>query len=195
VRIFAAEKDVEIDKVEVDLASGEQFSPAFRAISPDCVVPVLELDDGTHINEVLAICQYLEEIYPEPTLFGSTPKERATAVMWSIKVEQQGLVGMRDAFRNSAKGLRGHALTGPVAYEQIPELAERGQQQVVTFFESLELQLESNEYVAGDNFSMADITALVFVDFARWLKIDFPDDTVHLRPWYDAVSARPSANA
>ena len=195
MRIFAAEKGIEIDKIEVDLGSGEQFSPAFRAINPDCVVPVLELDDGTTIDEVLAICQYLEELYPEPTLFGSTPEERATAIMWSTKVEQQGLMAMRDAFRNSAKGLRGHAVTGPVDVEQIPQLAERGRQCVATFFGRLENQLGDNDFVAGGNFSIADITALVLSDFARWLKIEFPDDAVHLRRWYDTVSVRPSMSA
>ena len=106
VRIFAAEKGIELDTVQVDLASGEQFGDAFRALNPDCVVPVLQLDDGTLITEVLAICQYLEELHPEPALIGATAAERAKSVMWATKVEQQGLVAARDAFRNSAKGLK-----------------------------------------------------------------------------------------
>ena len=195
VRIFAAEKGVEIEKVEVDLGSGEQFSPAFRAINPDCVVPVLELDDGTRISEVLAICQYLEEMFPQPTMFGSTPEQRATTSMWNTKVEQQGLMAIRDAFRNSAKGLRGHAVTGPGGAEQIPELAERGRQGVTTFLERLEQRLGTNDFVAGAHFSIADITALVLMDFARWVKIEVPADAVNLKRWYDAVSSRPSASA
>jgi glutathione S-transferase len=195
VRIFAAEKGIEIEKVEVDLGNREQFSPAFRAINPDCVVPVLELDDGTCISEVLAICQYFEEMFPDPSLFGRTPKQRAIAAMWNTKVEQQGLVAMRDAFRNSAKGLQGHAITGPVGAEQIPELAERGRQGVTTFFQRLEQQLGTNDFVAGTDFSIADITALVLIDFARWVKIDIPADAVNLRRWYDTVSSRPSASA
>ena len=195
VRIFAAEKGIELDKVEVDLGSGAQFSPEFQAINPDCVVPVLELDNGTHIGEVLAICHYLEEIQPEPTLLGNTPEERAIALMWNNKVEQQGLISMRDAFRNSAKGLQGHAVTGPEGAEQIPQLAERGRQCVITFFGRLEQQLGASDFVAGSYYSIADITALVLVDFARWLKIEIPDDAKNLRRWYSVVSSRPSAGA
>lgn len=126
VRIFAAEKNIQLETTQVDLASGEQFGAAFSEINPDCAVPVPELDDGTRITEVLAICQYLEEIQPEPALIGRTPETRAMAMMWAIKGEQQGFVAIQNAFRNSAKGLKGHALTGPVSFEQIPELVERG---------------------------------------------------------------------
>ncbi|MDH3351024.1 MAG: glutathione S-transferase family protein [Gammaproteobacteria bacterium] len=195
VRIFAAEKGIELDKVQIDLANGAQFSDDFRAINPDCVVPVLELDDGTHITEVLAICQYLEELYPEPSLFGRTPAERASTIEWHTKIEQQGLMPMRDAFRNSAKGLKGHALTGPVQYEQIPELAERSRHCVTTFFERLERQLAGNEYVAGAFYSIADITALVLADFAAWIKIGLPDGAVNLLRWHQKAASRPSAKA
>ena len=195
VRIFAAEKGIELDTVQIDLASGEQFGDAFRALNPDCVVPVLQLDDGTLISEVLAICQYLEEVYPEPALIGATAADRAKAVMWSTKVEQQGLVAARDAFRNSAKGLKGRALTGATGYEQIPALAERGRQQLAEFFARLELQLSENEYVAGSAYSIADITALVLIDFSAWIKAGIPDAAEHLRRWYGAVSSRPSAVA
>jgi glutathione S-transferase len=195
VRIFAAEKGIELDTIQVDLASGEQFSDAFRALNPDCVVPVLQLDDGTLITEVLAICQYLEEVYPEPALIGATAAERARAVMWSIKVEQQGLVAARDAFRNLAKGLKGRALTGATDYEQVPALAERGRQQLLEFFARLDLQLSENEYVAGSFYSIADITAMVLIDFSAWVKIGMPDTAEQLKRWYDAVSSRPSAAA
>ena len=184
VRIFAAEKGLQFETVQVDLANGEQFGAAFREINPDCVVPVLELDDGSRITEVLAICQYLEELQPEPALIGRTPEERAITMSWAIKVEQHGLMSIRDAFRNTAKGLKGHALTGPVRYEQIPELAERGRRGAVAFLERLEQQLDGNDFVAGDSYSLADITAMVFVDFAGWIKIGPPDDAVHLRHWH-----------
>ena len=195
VRIFAAEKGIELDTVQVDLASGEQFGDAFRDLNPDCVVPVLQLDDGTVITEVLAICQYLEELHPEPALIGATAAERAKSVMWATKVEQQGLVAARDAFRNSAKGLKGHALTGATQYEQIPALAERGLQQLGEFLARLELQLSGNEYVAGSFYSIADITAMVLIDFSAWIKVGIPDNAQHIRRWYDAVSSRPSAAA
>jgi len=193
VRIFAAEKGMQLETVEVDLRSGEQFTTEFRDINPDCTVPVLELDDGTRLTEVLAICQYLEELQPEPALIGSTAEQRAVAMMWTLKVEQHGLMAMRDAFRNSAKGLEGHAMTGPVQYEQIPELAERGLKASALFFERLDRRLADSEFIAGDYYSIADITALVLVDFAAWIKIGVPEGAINLQRWYDAAASRPGS--
>ena len=195
VRIFLAEKGIELDTVQVDLGSGEQFSAEFRKINPECVVPVLELDNGHYISEVVAICHYLEEMYPEPTLFGSTPEERATVLMWNAKVEQLGLWAVADAFRNSVKALTNNALPGPDNYLQIPELAERGRLRVGQFFKRLDGRLADNEYVAGDRYSVADISALATVDFAAWIKITVPESTVNLARWYEQVSKRPSAAA
>jgi len=193
VRIFAAEKEMQLETVEVDLRSGEQFTTEFREINPDCTVPVLELDDGTRLTEVLAICQYLEELQPEPALIGSTAEQRAVAMMWTLKVEQHGLMAMRDAFRNSAKGLEGHAMTGPVQYEQIPELAKRGLKASALFFERLDRRLADLEFIAGDYYSIADITALVLVDFAAWIKIGIPEGAINLQRWYEAASSRPAS--
>lgn len=195
VRIFLAEKGIDIEKVEVDLSSGEQFGPAFRNINPDCVVPVLQLDDGSTITEVTAICHYLDEQFPEPPLFGLAPESRARALEWNAKVEQQGLWAAADLFRNTARGLQGHALPGPDGYEQIPELAERGRQRVVAFLQRLDEQLQDGQFVAGDDFTMADITAMVLVDFAAWSKIELPVGSDNLKRWYEAVSSRPSARA
>ena len=195
VRIFLAEKGVELETIQVDLASGEQFGEAFRAINPDCVVPVLQLDDGQCIREVVAIGSYIEEIYPEPALLGDTPAAKAAVLMWNAKVEQQGLAAMADAFRNSAKGLKDKALTGPDAYGQIPELAERGRQRVERFMRRMDERLAASTYMAGDFFSMADITTMVFVDFAAWIKIPLPTDARNIARWYDEVSKRPSAAA
>ncbi|MBT8102475.1 MAG: glutathione S-transferase [Gammaproteobacteria bacterium] len=195
VRVYLAEKGLELETVQVDLGSGEQFSEAFRKINPDCVVPVLELDDGRCISEVLAICSYLEELHPEPAMFGNTAEEHAAVLMWNAKAEQQGLSGMADAFRNSSKALMNNALPGPDSYQQIPELAERGRERVGKFFERLDDQLADNEYIAGDFYSLADITALALVDFAAWIKISVPEDARNLARWYAAVSGRPSASA
>jgi len=195
VRIFLAEKGIEVDTVQVDLGSGEQFGEAFRRVNPDCVVPALELDDGSYLSEVAAICQYLEELHPEPRLLGSTAVERARVTMWNAKVEQQGLWAMADAFRNSTKGLRGRAVTGAHGYEQIPELAERGRERLQRFFKRLDGQLAENQFIAGEHFSMADISALVVVDFAAWIKLQAPASAAHLARWYNEVSSRPSATA
>ena len=195
VRIFAAEKGLQLDTVQVDLRGGEQFSAAFRAKNPDCVVPVLELDDGTCISEVLAICSYLEDTHPQPPLFGRTPAERAEILMWYTKIEQQGLVGIMEAFRNSSKGFKDRALAGPESYEQIPELAARGKQKVERFIAKLDSHLADRDFVAGDAYSIADITALVTLDFAGAVKVSVPDEARDLQRWYAAVSARPSARA
>jgi len=193
VRVFIAEKGIDIETVQVDLGSGEQFSEAFRRINPDCVVPVLELDDGTILTEVVAICDYLESLYPEPPLMGKTPLERASVLMWNAKVEQLGLWAMAEAFRNSVKGLSNQAVTGPDSYPQIPELAERGRQRVARFFERLDDELAERDFLAGSFYSMADISALVVVDFAAWIKIAVPEEAVNLKRWYGAVASRPSA--
>ena len=195
VRIFLAEKGIEVDTVQVDLGSGEQFSEAFRKINPDCVVPVLELDDGFCISEVLAICSYLEELHPEPALLGKTAEERAVVLMWNAKIEQQGLMAMADAFRNSSKALAKNALPGPDSYGQIPELADRGRLRVARFMRRLNDHFADNEYIAGDFYSLADISAIVTVDFAAWIKIAVPDDARNLKRWYAGVSDRPSASA
>jgi len=147
------------------------------------------------LSEVVAICQYLEELQPEPSLFGDTPVERAITTMWNSKVEQQGLWPNAEAFRNSAKGLRQHAIPGPAQFAQIPDLAERGRERVQLFFNKLDGELANRNYVAGDRFSIADISAMVVVDFAGWIKITLPDDAGNLARWYTSVSARPSARA
>ena len=188
-----AEKGIEIETVQVDLGSGEQFADTFREINPDCVVPALQLDDGSCLSEVLAICHYLEAKHPEPALLGTTDEERARILMWNSKVEQQGLWAVADAFRNAAKGLKDRAATGPVPYPQIPELAERGRDRVEHFFHRMDKQLADNEFIAGDCYSIADISALVVVDFAAWIKLSVPEDAVHLRRWHESVSSRPSS--
>lgn len=195
VRIFLAEKNIDLETVQVDLSSGEQFGEAFRRINPDCVVPVLQLDNGDCISEVLAICSYLEDMHPEPPLLGCSPEERAAVLMWNAKVEQQGLWAAADAFRNSAKGLVNKALPGPDAYPQIPELAERGRRRVHQFMLRLDERLGDHEFIGGDFFSLADISALVVIDFAAWIKIDLPDGAENLSRWYATICRRPSAAA
>ncbi len=193
VRIFIAEKGLQIETQPIDMMAGENRQPEYIEKNPLGKMPVLELDDGTCITEVLAICQFLEELQPEPALIGQTAEQRAIAMMWTLKIEQHGLMACRDAFRNFAKGLKHNALTGPVQYDQIPELAERGRKGVLVFLERLEQRLAQSEFVAGDYFSIGDIATLVLVDFAGWIKISVPEDAENLQRWYDSVSSRPSA--
>jgi glutathione S-transferase len=195
VRIFLAEKEVELPVVQVDLRAGEQLGEEFRAINPDCTVPVLELDDGTRITEAFAICQYLEAVHPEPPLMGRDPTEAALVTMWNARIEQHGLVAFAELFRNLHKGFRGRAVPGPVDCEQIPALVERGRKRGEAFFNRLDQHFAGNGYVVGNKFTLADITALVGVDFAAWSKLEIGPDRPHLQAWYDRVSSRPSARA
>lgn len=193
VRIMIAEKGMNVDKVEVDLRNRAHLEDWFKRINPRCEVPVLELDDGAIITESVAICRYLEEIQPEPNLMGRTPKEKATIAMWDHKVEVEGFVAVAEVLRNTAERMAGRAITGPESYEQIPALAERGRRRVTEFFKTLDTRLGQSRYLGGEMFSAADIGGLVVVDFAGWIKAAIPDDHVHLKRWYDEVSARPSA--
>ncbi len=195
VRIFLAEKGISVPTVQVDLRNNEQLTPAFRAINPDATVPSLELDDGTRINDAVGICVYFEAINPQPALMGEGAKEKALVTSWQREAERNGLYAVMEAFRNSTAGLRGRALPGPHDYEQIPALAERGRLRVGHFFEQMNGRLAQSEFVAGARFSIADITALIAVDFTRWIKMPIPEDYKDLRRWHAQVSARPSAKA
>ena len=192
VRIFLAEKGISLPTVQVDLRNGEQFSPAFRAINPDCTVPALVLDDGTVIADAVAICGYLEELHPEPPLIGATPQERAVVTALNRQIERDGFFAAMDAFRNATKGLKGRALPGPHDYEQIPELAARGRVRVEHFFRAMDARLAAREFVAGSRFTIADISTLVLTDFAGWAKLSIPPECTHLRRWHAVVAARPS---
>ena len=195
VRIFLAEKGVDIPLVPVNLREGEQLGEAFRKINPDCTVPVLELDDGTMISEIFAICQYLENQYPEPALMGRNSVEQAMVAMWNTKIEQNGIAALTEILRNRAKGMQDRALTGPINLAQIPQLVDRGRTRAEAFFDRLDDQLENSAYVTGEQFSMADITAYVMVEFAGWSKISIKESQENLQRWYNTVSKRPSTTA
>ena len=191
VRIFLAEKSFPIPPGTVDPGKGEQHSDAYRAINPRRVVPTLVLEDGTAIGEVPAICRYIEEAHPTPALLGETPKEKALVAMWERRAEQEGFAAVMEALRNSAPGLKGRAIAGPHDYEQIPELAERSKLRVKNFFADFDDRLGEAPFVAGQRFSVADITALVTVDFAaKAINFPVPDEHRSLRRWYDAISSR-----
>ena len=194
VRIFIAEKGIELETIEVDLANREQLGAAFKEINPDCTVPVLELDDGTRLTEVFAICQYLEDTFPDPPLMGSSATECALVTMWNTKVEQQGLAAMAETLRNRAKGMKGRALTGPDDFEQISELIDRGRRRFEIFMDRMDRQLKDSQFVVGDAFTIADISLLVAIDFAAWSKISIAEEMVNLGRWYDLVSQRPGAS-
>ncbi len=195
VRLFLAEKGLDIPRINVDLYRREQLSPQFLAINPAGTVPVLELDDGTFLTESVAICHYLEQLHPEPRLFGATPRQQALTLMWANIVENDGLAAIAEVLRNLSPGFRDHVLPGPVAYPQLPALIERGHRRITQFFDRIEQQLGGQACLAGSDYSFADISLLVTVDFAGWVEVEPTRERPALKRWYDRVAARPSAGA
>ena len=193
VRIYIAEKGLRIETVNVDLAKGEQMGEAYRAVNPNCTVPALELDDGSHLLFTAGICSYLEALYPEPPLMGTTPEEKGRIADARWYIEMNGMMAVAEALRNSTPRMRGRALPGPHDYEQIQALAERGKERIKNFLDEVDAMIGDKPFVAGDSYSIADIDLLVMVDFSGWLKMKLPEDAANAQRWYASVSSRPSA--
>jgi glutathione S-transferase len=191
-RILLAEKGVAYETVQVDLRSGEQLSDAYRKINPQCTVPTLRTDDGLLLTDNAAIAAWLEARFPQPPLLGITPAEKAEIASWNWRVEFEGLLAIAEAMRNSAPAMANRALPGPVDYAQIPELAQRGLARVKQFFVALNDRLAGREFIATDRFSIADITAVVAVDFARVVKVKPSELHPHLQRWRAALAQRPA---
>ena len=192
-RLFIAEKGLSIETREISIAAGEQLGPDFLRVNPRATVPVLVTDAGTVLTENIAIAAYLEEMFPDPPLMGTTPEDRALVLMWNAIVEQQGGNPIAEALRNSNPRMKGRAITGPVDFDQIPELAERAQTRIGLFFDLMEDRLRQSRYLACDSFTLPDITAFVMIEFARVVRRRIPEENTATRTWYDAVRARPSA--
>ena len=196
VRIYLAEKGLELTLVPVDLAAKEQFSDAYKAINPRSVVPTVVLPDGTAIGEVLAIWRYLEETFPDPPLLGTDPTDKALVTMWERRAELEGFAAVMEGVRNAAPGLKGRAISGPHGYEQIPALVDRSRLRVMDFYADFDRRLSEVPFVAGERFSAADITALVTIDFAtNAMKLPVDDRHGALLRWRREVSGRASAKA
>ena len=195
VRIFLAEKGIEVDTVQVDVLAGENLTDAYLKINPRGLIPSLELDDGTCLTETVAICRYLEETHPDPPLMGASPLDKARVEMWQRVMEQDGLAAVGETYRNSAPNLAGRRMAGTAGGDQIPEIAEQGRERVAEFLDMLDERLGGSEYIAGDSFSIADITALCTVDFARAIHMAPADSHTNIKRWHTAVSDRPSARA
>jgi glutathione S-transferase len=191
-RILLAEKGVRHDTVQVDLRAGEQLGEAFRRINPQCTVPALRTDDGLLLTDNAGIAAYLDARFPEPALLGSTAAEKAEIASWNWRVEFEGLLPIAESMRNSAPSMANRALAGPVNYAQIPELAQRGLARLERFFVDLDEHLAGRDFVAAGRFSIADITAVVAVDFARVVKVKPGEQHPHLQRWRAAMAARPS---
>lgn len=191
-RILLAEKGLVHETVQIDLRNGEQLGEVYRQINPQCTVPALRTEEGLLLTDNAAIAAYLEARYPEPPLLGRTSAQKAGIASWQWRVEFEGLMPVAEALRNGSPAMANRALPGPVNYAQIPELAARGQQRVQHFFNALELRLATSEFVGGESFSIADITAVVAVDFARVVKQKPGDAHPQLQRWRATMALRPS---
>jgi len=187
VQIFLKEKGLEIETQQLDLNALEHRSDEMTAKNPVQTVPFLQLDDGTVIAETIAICRYLEELNPNPSLFGTTPLERATVEMWNRRIEMGFFMRVAFSFRHLHPGAA--VLEG----EQVPQWGEKNQKLALDFLNVLEAQLSTNEFIAGANMSVADITAIVAYQFFKPARIALPDDGYdNFRRWVAQISARPS---
>jgi glutathione S-transferase len=189
VRIFLAEKGVSIPLVEVDLAKLEHKTAEFLCLNPFETIPVLELDDGTRIAETIAICRYIEALWPEPNLFGVTPVEQAMIEMWQRQLELRLLLPIAQVVRHS------HPKMAEMENPQVPDWAAVNRPKALHAMEIVDEALRDRPFIAGDRFTVADITGLVALDFAKSARIEIPPELVHLNRWREALKARPSAAA
>ena len=189
VRVFLAEKGIEVPKVEVDLAAMEHRGEGFTKVNPLQRVPALELDDGTIITESAAICRYVEALHPEPSLFGKTPKDIALVDMWMRRVEFGLYATIAAVFRHSHPGMKASEVP------QIAEWAEINRPRVLEELAFLNSALEGRQWLATDFYSAADIALLCSVDFMRPIRVAIPDEHENLKRWHQAASSRPSAKA
>jgi len=188
VRVFLAEKGVQVPYEDVDIGKAVNRQPEFRKKNPMAGVPVLELDDGTCIAESVAICRYFEELHPEPNLFGLGAKERAQVDMWNRRMEFNLLQPIADTFRQRHEFFKGRI-------RQVPEYADIQRLNAEDSLKWLDGELANRKFIAGDRFTIADITAMIAVDFGRVSKIAIQPDQKNLARWHAEVSARPSAKA
>ncbi len=195
VRMFLAEKGIELEIITIDLNTREQMGKEFEAINSRLQVPALLLDDGTLLTESVAICRYLDELYSDPPLFGIGALGKAQVEMWHRRMELEGLQPTADAVRNSVGFFKDRAISGAVNFDQIPALAERGMKRIDLFHRILEDRISESPFLAGDLFSIADIAAIVALDFGKIVQKRVDDATPNLKRWYDKVSSRPSASA
>lgn len=189
VRVFLAEKGIEVPLEPVDMAAMGHKSDELTQRNPLQRLPVLELDDGTILTETVAICRYFEELHPEPALFGTGALERAKVEMWQRRMEFNLFGAVAAAFRHL------HPAMKEWEVPQVAEWGEANKPKAIEFVRLLDKELASREFAAGDRFSIADITGMIAIDFMKPTRIALPEDCTNVQRWYKAVSARPSAGA
>jgi glutathione S-transferase len=189
VRIFLAEKGISVPLVPVDMAALEHKKDAISSRNPLMRLPVLELDDGTILTETIAICRYFEELQPQPVLFGSGALGKAVVEMWQRRVEQNLFGAVAAAFRHIHPAMKEWEIP------QVPEWGEVNKPKAVDFMGILDHELATREFIAGDTFSVADITGLCALDFMKPARIAIPEELTHVLRWHQALRSRPSAAA
>ena len=195
VRIFLAEKKINIEIKNVDLMKQENIQDDFLKINPSGTVPFLQIKEDVGLTESIAICRYFEEKHPEPAMMGSNPLEKAQIEMWQRLVEFNGIFPAGESFRNKLEGFKDRAIAGPNKIKQIPELVVRGEILLNHFFKRMNLHLSKSNYVGSNNFSIADISAYIAIDFASWIKVGPDENHVYLNKWLEKVKLRDSINA
>lgn len=189
VRIFLAEKGIDVPLVPIDMGAMEHRSDAVTSRNPLQRLPVLELDDGTIITESIAICRYFEELHPQPALFGKGPLGKALVEMWQRRMELNLMFSVAQAFRHI------HPAMKEWEVPQVPEWGEANKPKVLNFLNLLDAELVEREFIAGDDYSVADITGMIAVDFMKPARIQVPETCQNVLRWYRAVASRPSAAA
>ena len=189
VKVFLAEKGITVPTEQVDLGKLAHKSPAYTSVNPLQRVPALELDDGTVLCESIAICRYFEQLQPEPALFGTGAKEMAIVEMWERRIEFHLLGPISHVFRNS------HPAMKEMEVPQVPAWAEANKPRVMDFLALLDRELGARRYIAGEHYTVADITGMIAVDFMKPAKLAMPEGLNNLKRWHEDVSSRPSAKA
>ena len=195
VLITLKEKGIQVPMEDVGIPGKPVLDPAYLEKFGHRRVPILELEDGTKIGEAMAICRYFETLHPDPPMMGSDAREIALVEMWERISEHEGLLAVAEAFRNAKRSFTGRPLAG-IAREvsQIPELVERGKLRVELYYKKLDSRLSEVPYLAGNRFTVADVTAVCSVDFAKFIEMPVPASCKNLTRWHAEVSARESVS-
>ena len=188
LRIFVAEKGLKIPVEQVDIFQGKNRTPEMLKKNPTGGLPFIELDDGSHLSESIAICRYLEGLHPEPNLFGKDNREQAEIEMWNRRMELNLFAPAGRVFQHTNELFKGRL-------KQFPEYGATQRETVEQQFKWLDEQIGSKPFIAGNRFTVADITAEVAVDFAEFAGIKYDPALKNLARWHKSVASRPSAKA
>jgi glutathione S-transferase len=190
VGLLLKSKGVNIDTQQIDLMTKEQFSGSFCEINPRSTLPTLVLDDGTVLTDTIAICMYIDSVYPDKPLFGRNGLERAQVIGFCHQIFFEGAMAVAEVLRNKGDAFKDRPLPGPLKMPQLPELVERGNLRIGAFFESMNSELSSREFLVGNDLSQADIDLYVVLGFCGWVKRQIPDTCPELQAWFAGMKSR-----